>query len=183
MITSLLDRTNTAMVVVDMQEKLIPLMGRGERLVDNMITLLRLAGLFEIPIVLTEQYAKWLGATIRDIKESLPAYEPIHKMDFNCCEADDFNRRLESLHVENIILAGVETHICVFQTCFSLQKKGLQVHVPQDAVDSRTDENWRIGLRLMRDAGAVVTSTETIVYQVLKRAGTKEFKTMLRMIR
>ena len=104
-------------------------------------------------------------------------------MDFNCCEADDFNRRLESLYVENIILAGVETHICVFQTCFSLQKQGLQVHVPQDAVDSRTDENRRIGLGLMRDAGAVVTSTETIVYQVLKKAGTKEFKTMLRMIR
>jgi nicotinamidase-related amidase len=183
MITSLLEKKNTAMVVVDVQEKLIPLMGRGERLVDNMITLLRLAGLFEIPIVLTEHYVKWLGATIPDIKESLPAYEPIHKMDFNCCEADDFNRRLESHHVENIILTGVETHICVYQTCFTLQKKGFQVHVPQDAVDSRTDENWRIGLELMRDAGAVVTSTETIVYQVLKRAGTKEFKTMLRMIR
>ncbi len=161
----------------------MPLMGRKERLVANMITLLRLAQLFEIPIVVTEQYAKWLGATTRAIKECLSTYEPIHKMDFDCCEAETFNRRLESHHLENIILAGVETHICVFQTCFSLLKKGFQVHVPQDAVDSRTDENWRIGLGLMRDAGAVVTSTETIVYQVLKRAGTKEFATMLRMIR
>ena len=183
MVRSLLEGKNTAMVVVDMQEKLVPLMSRKERLVDNMIILLRLAGLFEIPIVLTEQYVKWLGGTIRDIIDSLPAYEPIHKMEFNCCEADDFNRRLESLQVENIIVAGVETHICIFQTCFALLKKGFQVHVPQDAVDSRTDENWRIGLGLRRDSGAVISSTEAVVYQVLKKAGTTKFKTMLRMIR
>jgi nicotinamidase-related amidase len=183
MITSLLDSKNTAMVVVDMQDKLIPLMGRKDRLLADMNTLLRLATLFEIPIVLTEQYTKWLGTTIPDVKESLPLYDPIHKMAFNCCEVDDFNRRLESHDAENIILAGIETHICVYQTCFSLLKRGYQVHVPQDAVDSRTDENRRVGLGLMRDAGAVLTSTETIVYQVLKRAGTKEFKTMLRMIR
>jgi nicotinamidase-related amidase len=183
MITSLLDSKNTAMVVVDMQDKLIPLMGRRERLITNLNTLLRLAGLFEIPIVLTEQYVKWLGATIPDIKDSLRLYEPIHKMDFNCCAVTDFNRSLESFGAENIILTGVETHICVYQTCFSLLKKGFQVHVPQDAVDSRTDENWRIGLGLMKEAGAAITSTETVVYQVLKRAGTKEFKTMLRLIR
>jgi len=183
MITSLLDGKSAALVVVDMQEKLIPLMSRKERLVDNLIILVRLAELFNIPIVLTEHYVKWLGGTIRDLTESLPAYEPIHKMDFNCCAADNFNRRLESLNVANIILAGVETHICIFQTCFALLEKGFQVHIPQDAVDSRTDENWRIGLGLMRDTGAVITSTETIVYQVLKKAGTAKFKTMLRMIR
>ena len=84
---------------------------------------------------------------------------------------------------ENIILVGVESHVCIFQTCVSMLARGYQVHVPQDAVDSRTDENRQVGLSLMKGAGAFVTSTEAVIYQILKKAGTKAFKKMLSLIR
>ena len=107
---------------------------------------------------------------------------PINRY-FNCCDADDINDRLEAGGFENLIVTGVESHICIFQTCVSLLEGGYQVHIPQDAVDSRTDENWRVGLELMKKAGTFITSTETVVYQILKKAGTKEFKEMLKLIK
>ena len=85
--------------------------------------------------------------------------------------------------MRNVIITGVESHICVFQTCVSILERGYRVHVPQDAVDSRTDENWRVGLDLMKQAGAVITSTETVIYQILKKTGTKEFEKMLKVMR
>jgi len=90
---------------------------------------------------------------------------------------------LDSESFKNIIVTGVESHICVFQTCVSILEKGYNVHVPQDAVDSRTDENWRVGLKLLEKAGAIITSTETVIYQILKNVETKEFKRMLKIIR
>jgi nicotinamidase-related amidase len=104
-------------------------------------------------------------------------------MHFNCCDVDEFNEGLNSLGVKSLIIVGVETHICVFQTCASLLEKGYSIHVPQDAVSSRADENWQVGLRLMDKAGAFITSTETIIYQIMKKAGTPEFKKMLKVIK
>ena len=179
----LIGRENTGLLVVDVQEKLMQVMGRKQRVIDNIIKLLHLSKLFNLPVILTEHYLKWLGPTLPEIIESLPTYEPIQKLHFNCCDVDAFNERIESEGFKNIIVTGVESHICIFQTSVSLLEKGYQVHVPQDAVDSRTDENWRVGLGLINKAGAFITSTETVIYQILKKAGTKEFKTMLKVIR
>ncbi len=96
---------------------------------------------------------------------------------------DAFNDRLDSEGSKNLVVTGVESHICVFQTCVSMLEKGYKVHVPQDAVDSRTDENWRVGLELMKKEGVSITSTETVIYQILKKAGTKEFKKMLKLLK
>jgi nicotinamidase-related amidase len=183
MTVSLLDQDNTVLVVLDVQERLMRVMCQKERVIDSITKLLHLSRLFSLPLVLTEQYPRWLGPTVPEVRELLPAYEPIEKLDFNCCNVDPFNDRLESTGSKSIILVGVETHICIFQTCSSLLKRGYEVHVPQDAVDSRTCENWNVGLGLMRDSGAVITSTETVVYQILKRVGTKNFKEMLKIIR
>ena len=139
--------------------------------------------LFDFPVILTEQYPKWLGPTLPEVADSLPVYQPINKLHFNCCDVDAFNHRLDSEGLSNVIITGVESHICVFQTCASILEKGYRVHVPQDAVDSRTDENWRVGLDLMKQAGAVISSTETVIYQILKKTGTKEFIKMLKVIR
>ena len=178
-----LDKENTGLIIVDVQEKLMGVMGRRERVIDSIVKLLHLSVLYNLPVILTEQYPKWLGPTLPEIKELLPLYEPIDKLNFNCCDVDVFNRRLESEDLKNIILAGVESHICVFQTCFSLAEKGYRVHVPQDAVDSRRDENWKVGLELMKDAGASITSTETVIYQIMKKMGTKEFKKMFKVVK
>lgn len=183
MVTSLLSADDTGIVLLDVQEKLMPVMGRKERVTDNILKLIHLSKLYNLPVILTEQYPKWLGPTISEIKETLSPYNPLEKMHFNCCDAENFNTRLESEGLTNIILTGVESHICICLTCFSLLEKGYNVHVPQDAIDSRTDENWRIGLELMRGAGALITATETVIYQIMKKAGTKEFKAMLKITR
>lgn len=183
MTTSLLSTDKTGIVILDVQEKLMPVMVRKETVTENILKLLHLSKLYNLPIVLTEQYSKWLGSTLPQIKEALPSYNPIEKLHFNCCDLDAFNIRLESEGLTNIVLMGVESHICILMTCIPLLEKGYKIHVPQDAVASRTDENWRVGLELMRDAGAVITSTEAIIYQILRKAGTKEFKEMLKMVK
>ena len=179
----LLEREKTGLLVIDVQEKLMQVMGRKQIIIDNITKLLHLSELFNLPVILTEQYPKWLGPTVPEIKKSLLTYEPISKMHFNCCDVDAFNDRLDSEGLKNMIITGVETHICVFQTCISILERGYKVHVPQDAVDSRTDENWHVGLELMKKAGALVTSTETVIYQILKKAGTEEFKKMLKIVK
>ena len=179
----LLERDDSGLLIIDVQEKLMDVMGQDRRVIDNIIRLLQLARIFDLPTILTEHYPKWLGPTLPALVDALPSYDPIHKMHFNCCDADGFKERLDAVGVENIIVAGVESHICIFQTCVSLLERGYNVHVPQDAVDSRTEENWRVGLRLMERAGALITATETVIYQILKKAGTKEFKKMLKIMR
>ena len=180
---SLLFRENTGLLIVDAQEKLMGVMGNPDRVSERIIQLLQLARVFNLPVILTEQYSKWLGPTIPAVKAVLPEYRPIEKLDFNCCNVDLFNTRLKEKALNQIILVGVETHICVFQTCVSLLQKGYTVHVPHHAVDSRTEDNWNIGLSLMKEAGAVITSTETVIFQIMKRAGTKEFKEMLKVVK
>jgi nicotinamidase-related amidase len=183
MTISLLNKENTGLIIVDAQEKLMKVMGNPDRVTDRIVKLLHLSRVFKLPVILTEQYSKWLGPTLPPIRESLPEYAPIEKLDFNSCRVDLFNNRVETEGLRNIILTGVETHICVFQTCVSLLEKGYSVHVPHHAVDSRTEANRNIGLSLMKEAGAVITSTETIIFQILKKAGTVEFKKMLKTIR
>ena len=179
----LLEKENTGLLIIDVQEKLMPVIEQRQRINENIRKLLLLTKLFRLPVILTEQYPKWLGSTLSEIKESLIDYNPISKMHFNCCDVEAFNQQLNSEDLKNIIVAGVESHICVFQTCLSLVNKGYQVHVPRDAVGSRTDENFRVGLELSNKAGAFITSTESVIYQILKKAGTKEFKQMLKAVK
>ncbi len=179
----LLEKENTGILIIDIQERLMEVMGQRQRVIDNVIRLLELSKIFGLSVLFTEQYPKWLGPTLPELVEASPSYAPISKMHFNCCDVEGFNERLNSLGFKNLIVVGVETHICVFQTCVSLLKKSYNVHVPQDAVASRTDENWQVGLRLMNKAGAFISSTETIIYQIMKEAGTAEFKKMLKVIK
>jgi nicotinamidase-related amidase len=179
----LLNRENTGFLIIDVQEKLMEVMRRKQGIMENIIKLLHLTELFKLPLILTEQYPRWLGPTLREIQELLPTYEPITKMHFNCCDVDAFNERLEGERLQSVIVTGVESHICVFQTCACLLQRGYAVHVPQDAVDSRTEDNWRVGLELLREAGAFISSTETVIYQIMGKAGTKEFKKMLKILK
>jgi nicotinamidase-related amidase len=180
---SLLTRENTGLVIVDAQEKLMLVMGNPDRVSDRIVKILQLSRLFSLPVILTEQNPKLLGTTIPAVKGALSEYNPIEKLDFDCCAVDLFNTRLQEKALRNILLTGVETHICIFQTCVSLLDRGYTVHVPHHAVDSRTADNWNIGLSLMREAGAHITSAETIIFQILKRAGTTEFKEMLKVVK
>lgn len=173
----------TALLIIDIQDKLMAVMGNPDRVMDRTAQLLRLARVFDLPVILTEQYSRWLGSTLTPIKKALTQYDPIEKRHFDCCQVPEFNERLASNDLRDLILTGVETHICVFQTCISLLRKGYRVHVPHHAVDSRTTDNWRIGLSLMKAGGAVITSTEALIFQLLKKAGTPEFKEMMNVVK
>jgi nicotinamidase-related amidase len=179
---NILSRAGTGIVVVDIQAKLTKVMRRPAFMVDNVVRLLRFAVMVNLPVVATEQYPRMMGRTLPEVREAVPHFDPLPKMEFDCCAAQGFTDRLAASSVNRIILTGVETHICIFQTCLSLLEAGYAVHVPQDAVDSRTEENWQVGLELMKSAGAVITSSETIIFQILKKAGTSEFKQAMKLI-
>ncbi len=172
----LLERENAVLLIVDIQEKLAAVMKERDRVVQNCLHLIELAKMIKLPIVVTEQYPKGLGRTVPEIKSALPAYRPIEKVAFNCCGEPAFLAEIRTLNRKKVIMTGMETHICVLQTTAGLLQEGFTVHTVQDAVCSRTEENWRTGLEFMRDAGAVISCTETALFQLLNVAGTEEFK-------
>jgi len=179
-----LTKEDAVLVVVDIQERLAVVMTEKEKVLRNVIHLIEAAKLLHIPIILTEQYSKGLGPTVKEIREALPSCEPIEKLAFGCCGEPAFLKTLASTgKKKKIILCGMETHVCVLQTCLGLLKEGYDVHVAGDAVCSRSKENFRAGIELMRDAGAVISGTETVLFQLLEKAGTDEFKTISKRIK
>jgi nicotinamidase-related amidase len=178
-----LSKEDTVLLIIDIQEKLAVVMKEKDRIVKNNLHLIELAKIIGVQVMVTEQYPKGLGTTVAEIREALPLYRPIEKMTFDCCGQPSFLDELKKHNKSSVILTGMETHICVLQTCIGLLRGGINVHLVQDAVCSRTKENWKTGIEFMRAAGAVVTSTETVLFQLLKVAGTEEFKKISKRIK
>ena len=178
-----IDREDTVLLIVDIQDKLAAVMKEKDKVVRNTLHLVELAKLINMPVIVTEQYPRGLGTTVPEIREALPFYRPVEKMTFDCCGQPDFLEELKEHNKRNVVLTGMETHICVLQTCIGLLRGGINVHVVQDAICSRTEENWKIGTEFMREAGAAVTCTETVLFQLLKVAGTEEFKAISKRIK
>ena len=170
-----------ALVVVDIQEKLLPPIFEKERLVRNSQLLIRLAGILHIPALLTTQYCKGLGPVVPEIASLLPGAKAMDKLEFSCFGSREFTAALKALpgRRNTVLLCGMETHICVMQTALGALEHGYRVHVASDAVSSRAEWNWKIGLLRMRDAGAVISSTEMMLYELLRSSGTPSFKELL----
>jgi nicotinamidase-related amidase len=182
-----LDPRSSLLLVVDVQERLATAMPPAamERLVASTLILLESARLLGVPILVTEQYPKGLGPTVAPLAEKLRALgvEPIDKMTFDACGEPRVTRALAEHSPRAVVLAGMETHICVFQTARELVRRGLDVHVVADAVASRREENRALGLSLCERAGALATPTETVVFDWLGRAGSDEFKAISKLVR
>ena len=176
-------KDEAVLVIVDIQEKLAAVMKERQKVIDNVLHLIEIARLLNIPIILNEQYPKGLGHTVSEIKESLNSYQPVEKLTFSCCGQPDFLKSLASAGRKKVILCGMETHVCVLQTCIGLLSEGYEVHVVKDAICSRTKDNFVTGIEFMRDAGAVITCTETALFQLLEKAGTEEFKVISKRIK
>lgn len=176
-----LEAEHCALIVIDIQEKLLPPVFEKERLVKNSQLLIRLAGILKIPTVMSTQYAKGLGKTVSEIASLLPETEPIDKQMFSCFGSEVFCSVLKRLpgNRNTVLLCGMESHICVTQTALGALREGYIVHVASDAVSSRTEWNWHIGLERMRAAGAVISSTEMIIYELLRSSGAPAFKELL----
>jgi len=169
-----------ALLVIDVQEKLLPPIFQGKRLVRNSQLLIRLAGILGIPVMATTQYAKGLGGVVPEIASLLPE-AAADKLEFGCFGQPAFVAGLKSKIKERntLLLCGMETHICVMQTALGALETGYLVHVAADAVSSRTEMNWKIGLERMRSAGALISSAEMMIYELFGGSGTDAFKKML----
>ena len=176
-----LEPEQCALIVVDIQEKLLPPIWEKERLVRNAQLLIRLAGILKIPSLVTTQYNKGLGNTVPEVAALLPDAPTIDKLMFSCFGSDVFCSLLKRLPGQRttVLLCGMETHICVMQTALGALREGYLVHVASDAVSSRTELNWRIGLERMRSAGAILSSTEMMIYELLRSSGAPAFKELL----
>ena len=181
----LLRPDQTALIVVDLQQKLVPAVSDSARTVDNAKKLLTAAQILGIPTLLTTQYERGLGPTVSEIAEASPGVETIDKVCFGCFGSSDFRQTLYARVPSGsaLLIAGVEAHICVLQTALGALEAGYPVHVVADAVSSRTEDNRRIGLERMRDAGVTITSTETAIYELLGDSKREEFKRMLPLLK
>lgn len=178
-----LKKDEAVLVIVDIQERLAAVMDERQKVVDNCLHLIELARLQNIPIIINEQYPKGLGPTVPEIKHALEPYKPLEKLTFSCCGGSEFPDHIAGTGRKKVILCGMETHVCVLQTCIDLLAKDYVVHSVSDAICSRTNDNYRTALEYMRDAGAVITCTETVLFQLLEKAGTEEFKIISKRIK
>jgi nicotinamidase-related amidase len=180
-----LQAESCALVVVDIQQKLLPPIFNKEELVRNSSLLIRLANILEMPILVSTQYAKGLGETVPEIAQLIPDLHAIDKLEFGCFNKDSFCSAIKSLpgSRNTMLLCGMETHICVMQTALGALDQGYLVHVASDAVGSRAEWNWKIGLERMRDAGCVISSTEMMMYELLRKSGTPAFKELLQHLK
>ena len=178
-----IDRARACVLVVDVQERLVPVMWNFAPVEKYCRAMILAARELDLPVLATEQYPKGLGRTVSEIRSAIPDYQPIEKVAFNCCGEPTFVSEIKKLGRPKILVTGMETHICVLQTTVGLLKAEFIVHVVEDAVCSRTRENWDTGKAFMRDAGAVVTCTETALFQILRVAGTEEFKSISQRIK
>ncbi len=176
----IIGRGKCALVVVDVQEKLMPVIAEKENVLLNVNRLLRICQLTDIPVVVTEQ--EKLGCTAVDLSNESAVKAVIRKIHFNCFCNEHFSECIARTGRKTLIIAGVEAHICVTQTVLHALPF-YDVHVVSDAVSSRTAENRYVALQRMRDAGAIITSTEMFIYEILERAGTDEFRAILPLIK
>jgi nicotinamidase-related amidase len=183
--SQLLDHRTSGLVILDLQTKLVPAIIEPESVIRNCQLLLKLAEILKTPVILTSHYTKGLGTIIPEIRQAAPGIEPLEKTSFGCFGEAGFLTHLKDRapHANSLLVAGVESHICVMQTVLGALEAGYLVHVAADATASRTRENWQIGLTRMERAGAVISSTEMMVYELLRRSGTPEFKSILPLLK
>lgn len=179
------DPEQAVLVVVDIQERLVPAMPENvwEKVLRNTEILIKGIREFDIPIILLEQYPEGLGSTVDEIKELLLDLEPIKKVAFNCCDVLEFVESLETIARRDVILCGMETHICILQSALGLLEMDHRVFVAADAVCSRAKHNWEFGLSLMRDAGVTIGTTEIMLFLMSRTADTERFIKISRLVK
>jgi len=179
----LLKREKCALLIIDIQERILPVMQNPEGVVSNAVKLIKGFKTLEIPVSYTEQYPKGLGSTASEIKDELKDLEGVQKMTFSCSGAGDLFNSFKSKGREQIVIAGIEAHVCVQQTVLDLIANGFQVNVCADAVSSRKDIDYNTALARMRGHGAEITTTESVLFELLNVCGTDEFKQISKLVK
>ncbi len=180
----LLHRESALLMLIDMQEPFLRHIHEREALIKNTRILIQGMNTLRVPIISTTQYSQEMGDILPEVKEFLTSIaSPFDKMEFSCYRSQAVVSEIQRSGRKQILLAGVETHICVSQTAHDLTAAGYQVHVLSDAVSSRQEPNWRVGLDKMRQGGVLLSSVELALYEMLQDASTPEFKEILKVVK
>jgi nicotinamidase-related amidase len=180
---SLLQSSTTGLLVIDLQQPLLDVMWNQQELIANVRRLAEAARVLELPVLVTEQNPQRLGPTAACLADTMPEGPPVPKMAFSCCREQRVMDSLRALRRATWLLCGVEAHVCVCQTALDLLDQEYQVQIVADAVGSRTQANREAGLGRARQAGAVITTTEMALFELLERAGTEQFRAVHRLVR
>lgn len=170
-----------ALLVVDIQERLMPVIDNKDEVVKKSVLLIKMARTLQIPIIATTQYGARIGALLPEITTELGDVSPVDKMEFSCFANENFRQVIKKLpyEVDTLLVCGVETHICIYQTVLGGLKDGYKMWIPADAVSSRSPHNYSSGLERISEIGGTIANTELIIYELLGKAGTQEFKELL----
>lgn len=179
----MLEIDRTLLLVVDVQTKLFAAMHEKEALLRNLQILIKGAGVLGLPIIATEQYPAGLGSTLTEISELVPGFDPIEKLSFSCCGEKRCMEAVADSGRKQVLLAGIETHVCVYQTAMDLLDRGYGVQVVTDAVSSRTPGNRDVGLQKMQAAGAGLTSVEIVLFELMRTAASPKFRDLSRLVK
>ncbi|NTU57583.1 MAG: hydrolase [Chlorobiaceae bacterium] len=174
---------DTLLLVIDVQGKLAASVFQPDRVEKNISKLIRACRILGVPVIHTEQYPKGLGNTVDALREVMGDEKPFEKLSFSCCGSEEFMKRLRLLGRNDILVVGMETHVCVYQTCVELIEFGYNVHLVTDAVSSRTEENRKVGIRSIKRAGGIPTSTEMAIFELLRVAEGDTFKAISKIIK
>lgn len=180
--SKLLDRNKSALLIIDVQERILGVMHKKDFFLENLIKLVKGIKVLDLPIFVTEQYPKGLGETTPELKKELEN-KPIQKMSFSCFGAENLFQELINKNISQVILCGIESHVCVQQTALDLVENGFQVNLAADAVTSRKIFDYETAIERMRSRGIEVSSTESILFELLNVCGTDEFKAISKIVK
>ncbi len=178
-----LEQDATALVVVDVQGKLASLMHQRTQLYQHLGLCIQAADLLELPILWVEQYPQGLGPTVPEVRQWLGDRSPLVKNSFSCCGEPAFNQALEASGRRQIVLTGIEAHVCVYQTAVDLLARGYTVQVNQDAISSRHPDNRQLGLARMQAAGALITSSEMLLFELMRSSAHPQFRAVSALLK
>jgi nicotinamidase-related amidase len=172
-----------AAIVIDIQEKLLPHINEGETILQNCLKLIDGLQILEIPVIVTQQYTKGLGDTVSSIVEKFQGFRYIEKVSFSCYDESAFVEQLSALGKSYVILFGIETHVCVLQTCLDLHLAGYVPVIVEDCVSSRNPIDKRVAIERMRQEGALITTYESLLFELTRQAGNEIFKSISRIVK
>lgn len=176
-------KEETTGLVIDIQERLFPHISENETMLQNCIKLIEGLKVLNIPVFVTEQYKKGLGETLSPIVSLFEHFEGIEKLAFSCVDEPHYFQKLESSKKCNVIICGMETHVCILQTCLDLLEQGYMPVVVEDAVSSRKLSDKATALARIRQEGGIVTSTESILFELTRAAGSDTFKAISKLVK
>ena len=178
----ILNKSTTALLVIDIQDRIYKVMRKHERMLENVSKLIKGAKVLDLPIYYTEQYPKGLGETVSFLKEELQG-EAVQKLSFSCFGAENLFKELKDSNISQVVVCGIESHVCVQQTVLDLLANEFQVNLPANAVSSRNKMDYEIAIKRMENKGAEVTTTEAVLFELLEVSGTPEFKQISALVK